>query len=452
MDNYIIDILFLVVKLTNFNNRLRQGFTAYRIFESNYHTSIHFKIAPYKLFSKAEFCGMVKKETKSKLNLKSTNAASRKGGQVRASKLRNIEKNASEIDSKSDSDETGGSSNRNDSKGDSDMQLKMKKKIDAISSILNELYPTPPVPLDYSNNFSFLIAVVLSAQTTDGKVNSVTPELFQRAPTPEVMSKMDVDEVQNIIRVVGLAKSKAKYVVNLSKALVERFNSEVPSSYEDLESLPGVGHKTASVVRSHLFDIPSIAVDTHVHRLAIRWGLTKSTTTNPSIVQQDLEALFPMELWSKVHIQMIYYGREYCTAKNHIVSECPVCYHLKYGTARGNASAGANNLFNQDHSDTMNSATAPASPTPKQTSTQSSIDLSPFSPKKTGKGIISYQQRMDDVASGVQSQSESASVKAPNRFAIFSMNNTIERIESKADPVAATSSSTATNTRKRTRN
>lgn len=200
------------------------------------------------------------------------------------------------------------------------VSLKMtnNQKITNIINVLNRLYPYPPVPLNSRNNFTFLCAVVLSAQTTDGKVNDVTKKLFELASNPQDMSKLSVDVVEQIIKPVGLAPRKASYLVDLSKMIVNQFEGVVPCSYEDLEKLPGVGHKTASVIMSQAFGEPSIAVDTHVHRLALRWGLTKEKS-NPDKVQKDLCDLFPREYWNRLHLQMIYFGREYCTAKNHDV-------------------------------------------------------------------------------------------------------------------------------------
>lgn len=168
-----------------------------------------------------------------------------------------------------------------------------------IQNVLDRLYPNPPVPLDHTNDFTFLVAVVLSAQTTDGKVNEVTRVLFQHADTPEAMAQLDVDFVLNIIRSVGLAPKKAENIVKLSKMLVANFNSRVPTTYEELESLPGVGHKTASVIMSQVHKVPQIAVDTHVHRLALRWGLSKDVK-NVDNVQQDLCSIFPEKDWNKV--------------------------------------------------------------------------------------------------------------------------------------------------------
>lgn len=209
-----------------------------------------------------------------------------------------------------------------------------------IQRVLDLLFPRPTVPLNFVNDFTFLCAVVLSAQTTDGKVNDVTRVLFAKAPTPYELSKMKPSEVEAIIKTVGLAPKKAVYLVELSKKIVSEFGGSVPSTYEELESLPGVGHKTASVIMSQSFNSPAIAVDTHVHRLANRWGL--SAEKNVDKVQRDLMAIFPQDRWNKVcalyalsfspclftsvttlqlHLQMIYFGREYCTAKDHKVNK-----------------------------------------------------------------------------------------------------------------------------------
>lgn len=173
------------------------------------------------------------------------------------------------------------------------------EKTTLIQHVLDELYPSPPVPLNNINDFTFLVAVVLSAQTTDGKVNDVTRELFQLAKTPTEMSMLDESLILRIIQPVGLAPQKASYVSKMSKMLVEKFDSKVPSTYDELESLPGVGHKTASVIMSQIFGIPSIAVDTHVHRLSLRWGLSKDQK-NVNNVQKDLCKLFPEDCWNKV--------------------------------------------------------------------------------------------------------------------------------------------------------
>jgi endonuclease III len=176
---------------------------------------------------------------------------------------------------------------------------KSSSKATNIQLVLDTLYPNPVVPLDNLNDFTFLVAVVLSAQTTDGKVNEVTRVLFQHATTPREMASLDPDFVLKIIQPVGLAPKKSQYVVNLSKMLVEKFDSKVPSTYEELEMLPGVGHKTASVIMSQCFGVPSFAVDTHVHRLALRWGISKDQK-NVDNVQKDLCNFFPEESWNKV--------------------------------------------------------------------------------------------------------------------------------------------------------
>ena len=175
----------------------------------------------------------------------------------------------------------------------------MEIKVKNIQRVLDHFYPSPPIPLNCANDFTFLCFVVLSAQTTDGKVNQVTEELFKLASTPKEMAALSPDTVQEIIQPVGLAKSKAGYLVQLSQRIVDVFDGKVPNTYEDLESLSGVGHKTASVIMSQIFGVPAIAVDTHVHRLAVRWGLSKEQT-NVNKVQQDLCSVFPESDWNKV--------------------------------------------------------------------------------------------------------------------------------------------------------
>lgn len=196
-------------------------------------------------------------------------------------------------------------------------------KAASIQSVLNYFYPNPPVPLNSVNNFTFLCAVILSAQTTDGKVNDATADLFKVASTPAQMAKLDPKEVERYVKSVGLAPQKAKNIVAMSQKLLDNFNGEVPNNFKDLESLNGVGHKTASVVMSHVFGEPSLAVDTHVHRLAVRWGISKETK-NVLKVQKDLSDFFPREDWNKLHLQMIYFGREFCVAKEHQVCPCGV--------------------------------------------------------------------------------------------------------------------------------
>lgn len=197
------------------------------------------------------------------------------------------------------------------------------EKARKILDILEGLYPVVPVPLDHRDPFTLLVAVLLSAQTTDKKVNEVTPELFDRAPTPEALSKLSVDEIKHYIRQIGLSGSKSKNLHKLAHQLLENFDGRVPESIEELESLAGVGHKTASVVAAQAFGVPAFPVDTHIHRLAYRWRLTNGK--NVVQTEKDLKAVFPIETWNKVHLQIIFFGREYCPALYHDLSQCPVC-------------------------------------------------------------------------------------------------------------------------------
>ncbi len=189
--------------------------------------------------------------------------------------------------------------------------------------VLDELYPEPGVPLDHSDAFTLLVAVLLSAQTTDKRVNLVTPALFTRAPTPEAMAGLAVSEIQHLIRTCGLAPQKARALQRMSQILVEQYQGRVPETFEDLESLPGVGHKTASVVMAQAFGVPAFPVDTHIHRLAQRWDL--SSGRNVVQTEKDLKALFPQETWNKRHIQIILYGREHCTARGCDGTVCRIC-------------------------------------------------------------------------------------------------------------------------------
>ncbi len=191
---------------------------------------------------------------------------------------------------------------------------------------LEQKFPDPPIPLHHSDAFTLLIAVLLSAQTTDKQVNIVTPALFERAATPAAMSKLRVDDIYGHIKTCGLAPQKAKAIVGLSGLLVEKFNGVVPRTFDGLESLPGVGHKTASVVMTQAFGIPAFPVDTHIHRLAQRWGLTDGR--NVMQTEIDLKALFPEKSWNKLHLQFIYYGREYCTARGCDGTKCEICSTL----------------------------------------------------------------------------------------------------------------------------
>ena len=201
--------------------------------------------------------------------------------------------------------------------------MKKKEKAEKIVEILEGLYPDTPIPLDHNSVFQLLIAVLMSAQTTDKKVNQVTPNLFKKAPTPELMSKLDVEIIQTLIKEIGLAPTKARNISKLSKMLVELHNGNVPNNFEDLEALPGVGHKTASVVMAQAFGIPAFPVDTHIHRLAARWGLSNGTSVEKT--ERDLKKTFPKELWNKLHLQIIFFGREYCPARFHDLTKCPIC-------------------------------------------------------------------------------------------------------------------------------
>ena len=201
--------------------------------------------------------------------------------------------------------------------------MNKREKADKIAAKLNELYPEVPIPLDHQDAYTLLIAVLLSAQCTDERVNKVTPFLFEKADNPFDMSKLELDEIKEIIRPCGLSPQKSKAIKRLSEILVEKYQARVPGSFEELEELPGVGHKTASVVMSQAFGQPAFPVDTHIHRLAYRWGF--STGKNVEKTEKDLKRLFPEESWNKLHLQIIFYGREYCKARPHIMEDCPIC-------------------------------------------------------------------------------------------------------------------------------
>lgn len=200
--------------------------------------------------------------------------------------------------------------------------MRRQDKAQKIIDILEDLYPETPVPLDHSDPFTLLIAVLLSAQTTDKKVNEVTPALFDRGPDPETMASLEVEEIRLLIRQLGLAPQKARNIKRLAEMLVDD-GSEVPQTFEGLEALPGVGHKTASVVMSQAFGVPAFPVDTHIHRLAARWGL--SDGSNVDKTERDLKHIFPRDLWNKLHLQIIFFGREYCPARFHVLEDCPIC-------------------------------------------------------------------------------------------------------------------------------
>ena len=200
------------------------------------------------------------------------------------------------------------------------------KKIDRSKIIifeLQKLYPETPIPLNHDGPFTLLIAVVLSAQSTDKKVNELTERLFKVADNPKKMVNLGIDNIYKYIKQLGLSRQKSKNTYNLSKILLEKYNGIVPNTFEELESLPGVGHKTASVVMSQVFNVPSFPVDTHIHRLSQRWGLTNGK--NVIQTEKDLKKIFPMSLWNKLHLQIIFYGREYCTARGCDGTKCYIC-------------------------------------------------------------------------------------------------------------------------------
>jgi endonuclease III len=204
--------------------------------------------------------------------------------------------------------------------------MRKKERAALIQQRLEEHYPQTPVPLDHSDAFTLLVAVLLSAQCTDKKVNEVTPALFAAGPTPAAMAALEEADILGCIRQLGLARTKARNVRRLAQLLLERHGGEVPCSFEALEALPGVGHKTASVVMAQAFGVPAFPVDTHIHRLAQRWGLSDGSSV--ARTERDLKALFPREAWNKLHLQIIFYGREFCTARGCDGRVCPLCREL----------------------------------------------------------------------------------------------------------------------------
>ena len=205
--------------------------------------------------------------------------------------------------------------------------MKKLERSNYIMKKLNEIYPTTPIPLNHKNNYELLVAVLLSAQCTDERVNTVTPNLFSLANTASNMQNIPVEKIYTIVRPCGLAPQKSKAIVNLSKILVEKYDGEVPDDIDALETLPGVGHKTASVVISQGFGHPAFPVDTHIHRLAQRWGLTNGK--NVSQTEKDLKKIFPIDTWNELHLQIIFYGREYCSARGcdgRVCEICTTCY------------------------------------------------------------------------------------------------------------------------------
>jgi endonuclease-3 len=202
-----------------------------------------------------------------------------------------------------------------------------QQKAAKIAIILDDLYPNVPIPLEHEDPYTLLVAVILSAQCTDIRVNQITPLLFEKAKNPYDMVRLSIEEIADIIRPCGLAPSKSKGIYNTSQILIDKYDGIVPNTFEALNALPSVGRKTANVVLSQAFGVPAFPVDTHIHRLAYRWGL--SNGKNPDQTEKDLTKVFPKESWNKLHLQIIYFGREYCPARGHHPNECPIC--SKYG-------------------------------------------------------------------------------------------------------------------------
>lgn len=198
-----------------------------------------------------------------------------------------------------------------------------QEKADDIVRILNKYFPKVEAPLAHKDAYTLLVSVLLSAQCTDERVNKITPLLFSRADNPYDMVKMSVEEIRDIIKPCGLSPMKSKGIYGLSKILIDSYNGQVPDSFEALEALPAVGHKTASVVMTQWFDHPAFPVDTHIHRLAYRWGLSNGKSVEQT--ERDLKVLIPQKHWKKAHLQIIYFGRKYCPARNHYWEECPIC-------------------------------------------------------------------------------------------------------------------------------
>ena len=207
-----------------------------------------------------------------------------------------------------------------------DYTTSKKKRADYILNRLEELYPETPVPLDHTNAFTLLVAVLLSAQCTDERVNQVTPALFKKADNPFDMVKLTIEEIKEIIRPCGLSPRKSKAIWELSHILINKHNGNVPANFDDLEELPGVGHKTAAVVMAQAFGVPAFPVDTHIHRLAQNWKLTSGK--NVEQTEKDLKRLFPEQSWNKLHLQIIFYGREHCTARGCKGLVCEICRTL----------------------------------------------------------------------------------------------------------------------------
>ena len=201
--------------------------------------------------------------------------------------------------------------------------MKRADKAERIAAQLLELYPQTPVPLDHSDPYTLLVAVLLSAQCTDARVNQTTPALWELARTPEAMAKQSAEAIDAIVRPCGLSPTKAKNIRALSEILSEQHGGQVPADWDALEALPGVGHKTASVVMAQAFGVPAFPVDTHIHRLAARWGLSNGSSVEKT--ERDLKALWPRERWNALHLQIIFFGREHCPARGHDLETCPIC-------------------------------------------------------------------------------------------------------------------------------
>ncbi|MFM8994923.1 MAG: endonuclease III [Bacteroidota bacterium] len=201
--------------------------------------------------------------------------------------------------------------------------MKKAERVQFILDTLEQYYPETPIPLNHTDAYTLLVSVLLSAQCTDERVNQITPLLFEKANNPADMLKLSIEEIQQIIRPCGLSPMKSKGIYGLSQMIMELHNGEVPASFEALEAMPGVGHKTASVVMSQAFGVPAFPVDTHIHRLAYRWRLSAARSVEET--ERDLKRLIPENRWNKAHLQIIFMGREYCPARGHIIEKCPVC-------------------------------------------------------------------------------------------------------------------------------
>ena len=201
--------------------------------------------------------------------------------------------------------------------------MKKAEKVLDIINILQKEFPNPPVPLNHKDNYTLLIAVLLSAQCTDERVNKITPLLFSKADNPKDMLNLSIEEIREIIKPCGLSPRKSKAIYELSQILISKHGGKVPASFEELEALPGVGHKTASVVMAQAFNVPAFPVDTHIHRLMYRWGL--SNGKNVEQTEKDAKRLFPKEVWNDLHLQIILLGRKYCPARGHKTEDCPIC-------------------------------------------------------------------------------------------------------------------------------